>query len=315
MRLRIVALGTSEMLASCCSSWQARHDVVGIVSMPAESRPENSSDLRAYADNIGAAYFEFVDINSGDAVRALGALEADIIFSMWPKLLREPAITAGRIGCIGSHWTELPANRGRHPMHWTIALGLERSALSLFKMNAEVDSGDILLQIPLRLSATDTIMDGLTKLEAAAAEGCMRLGEKLANDERLIGIPQDGTKANYWRTRTIHDTIIDFRMSRSAIDRLVRSYCAPFPGAKILYQDALTPVDRAIITQSARWGQNLEPGRVLLVDATSLVVKADDGPIRLFVRTAGDLMNFQAGSCILPPTSYSVAFTALQGAQ
>jgi methionyl-tRNA formyltransferase len=304
--LRIVALGTSQMLASCCEAWRARHAVVGIISMPEETRPQNSADLRSFADSTDSPYFEFADINSADALQALDDLKPDIIFSMWPKLLRAPAIATAKIGCIGTHWTELPANRGRHPLHWTIALGLDRGAISFFKMDSKVDSGDILLQIPFGLSGSDTVVDGLAKLCAAAVEGCVQLSKRLADKPALDGIPQDKSKANYWRGRTVHDTIIDFRMSRLAIDRLVRSYCAPFPGAKILYRDALVPVDRTLIDPSDRRGPNLEPGRILLTDDVSLTVKADDGPIRLFVRDAADLAHLRAGECILPPTGYAL---------
>jgi methionyl-tRNA formyltransferase len=306
VRLRVVALGTTEALIACCDAWRQRHDLVGIVSMPKESRPDNSHDLGPYAASIGAAYLEVADINSRDARTSIAGLQPDITYSMWPKLLEEPAITLARLGTIGTHCTELPANRGRHPLHWMLALGLERGAVSFFKVDSGVDTGDILLQMPFALTPQDTIADALSKMNQMAAEGCAVLAQRLAGTAVLEGVPQEPGRGNYWRKRTVHDTIIDFRMSVSAIDRLVRSYSSPFAGAKILYRDNLVSIERTEPAPLEVGSSNLEPGRILAKEAGALVVKADDAAIRLLPRDPEALALFPDYGTILPPSSYKL---------
>ncbi len=143
--MRVVVLGTSALTQNCADAWRKNHDLVGVVSMPLGSRPDNSADLEPYAASIGASYLEFADLDA--AVPQLRALRPDILFSTWPKLLSRAVIESAPL-CIGSHWSELPANRGRHPLHWMIALGMTRGAISFFKMDDGVDTGDILLQVP-----------------------------------------------------------------------------------------------------------------------------------------------------------------------
>lgn len=308
MKLRIVALGTTEALVGCCEAWRQHHDVVAIVSMPAAGRPDNSCDLRPYATSIAAAYLEITDINAPDSIDRIAQLRPDIIYSMWPKLMQDHLINLPRLGCIGSHCTALPANRGRHPLHWTIALGIEQSAMSFFKMDKGADTGDILLQVPFRVTARQTIGDALHVMHKASIDGCRQLAQNLATTAELTGQPQDHSLANYWRQRSLHDTIIDFRMSAAAIDRLVRSYCRPFPGAKLLYQGRLIAIDQAVIDVAdvAPRFANLEPGRILAKGAASLTVKADDRPIELFPRDAADLAAIPEKGCILPPTAYDL---------
>ena len=308
MKLRIVALGTTEVLIGCCEAWRVHHDVIAIISMPEAGRPDNSFDLKPYAASIGATYLELSDINTADSIGAIAALQPDIIYSMWPKLMQERIINVPRLGCIGSHCTALPANRGRHPLHWTIALGIEQTAMSFFKMDSGADTGDILLQVPFRITASQAISDAITTMRAASIDGCRQLAQELAMTAELTGQPQDHSLANYWRQRTLHDTIIDFRMSAAAIERLVRSYCQPFPGAKLLHKDKLITIDRAIIDTSASAAQlaNLEPGRILAKGPASLTVKADDRSIELFPRDAANLAAIPEKGCILPPTAYGL---------
>jgi methionyl-tRNA formyltransferase len=293
--MRVVVLGTSALTMHCADAWRQNHELVGVVSMPLGARPDNSTDLEAYAVAAGAAYLEFTDLSA--ATPQLRALRPDILFSTWPKLLSRAVIESAPL-CIGSHWSELPANRGRHPLHWMIALGMTQGAISFFKMDDGIDTGDILLQIPFDLDAEVRISDALDLVHRAAVEGC-----RILASVPLAATQQDHSKANYWRKRTLHDTVIDFRMSRSAIDRLVRSYCLPFPGAKISYKEALIPIDRAAEVSLSVF--NLEPGRILAKGNGRLIVKADDGAIELFPRHPGDLDLLPSSGCIHPPAAYA----------
>jgi len=273
--------------------------------MPKESRPDNSCDLAPYAASVGASYFEFLDLNTAAARDAVAALRPDVVFSMWPKLLGEATIALARLGTIGTHSTELPANRGRHPLHWMLALGLQRGAVSFFKIDAGVDTGDVLLQLPFTLDAHATIADAWAAMERGVTEGCAILARRLADSAVLAGVPQDHAQANTWRKRTVHDTIIDFRMSIGAIDRLVRSYSTPFPGAKILYRDTLVPIER-VEAATGMGKPNLEPGRIIAKESGALIVKADDGAVRLIPRDPAALALFPDQGSILPPSGYRI---------
>ena len=50
------------------------------------------------------------------------------------------------MGVLGFHPTKLPQNRGRHPIIWSLALGLKKSASTFFFMDEGADSGKILSQ-------------------------------------------------------------------------------------------------------------------------------------------------------------------------
>ena len=54
-------------------------------------------------------------------------------------------------GVIGFHPAKLPANRGRHPIIWALALGLEKTASTFFRMDKNADSGPIVSQVDIKI--------------------------------------------------------------------------------------------------------------------------------------------------------------------
>ena len=73
----------------------------------------------------------------------------------WSSLLKERVLNIPPMGVIGYHPAKLPENRGRHPLIWAIALGLENSASTFFFMDKGADSGDILSQVDFNISYQD----------------------------------------------------------------------------------------------------------------------------------------------------------------
>lgn len=92
-------------------------------------------------------------------------------------------------------------------------------------------------------------------------------------------MPQNNEQATYWRKRDEKDGIIDWRMSAETIRNLVRALSAPYPGASFVTGEGQVKVGRADVV--AKVNRHLEPGRILLVEGTSLVVMAADQPIRV----------------------------------
>ena len=55
------------------------------------------------------------------------------------------------MGVVGYHPAKLPQNRGRHPIIWSLALGLKHSASTFFFIQNGVDNGDIISQHPFEI--------------------------------------------------------------------------------------------------------------------------------------------------------------------
>ena len=282
--MQIVALGQSQFLVSCVRGLKESGCFIQeIISLPAELRPDNSYDLKEFAAEVGAGYYEAEDINSESSKEHIRSLSPDLIFSSWSKIIDLEFLSIPTLGVIGSHPTALPFNRGRHPLQWEIVLGLRESKLSFFWMDSGVDSGPIVLQVPYNIEPEDTILTLSDRLNVLAYSSSCKLGEMLILDNCGKGYPQDFSSSNIWRKRDRYDVLIDFRMNGDDILALVRSFVDPYPCASFIYENHYFNVLSGEKVQSEFNVplKYIEPGHVIMVDGASLCIKTASDVLKL----------------------------------
>ena len=181
--------------------------------------------------------------------------------------------------CIGTHPTDLPFNRGRHPLHWSIASGIQETKLSFFRMEEGIDTGNILLQVPFTISTNDTINDANDKMNHAAYIGTRELCKKFQLYPSYQGEKQNHNLSNYWRKRTLHDVTLDLRMPADLIIRIVRSFTLPYPCAKLLFREHIIKIEKAKVLKTALHTEELkriEPGKIISAEDNIINIKVDD---------------------------------------
>ena len=72
----------------------------------------------------------------------------------WSRIIGKELLAVPPKGIVGYHPAALPANRGRHPIIWALALGLKETASTFFFMDNGADSGPIISQKSLIISPT-----------------------------------------------------------------------------------------------------------------------------------------------------------------
>lgn len=283
--MNIIVIGTGYFTLECARGvLDSKACLKALISMPVDKLPLNSADIKGFAETHRVAYYEFEDLNSSRAVSFLGDFAPDYILSSWPKILKCEVLKVARYCVIGTHPTQLPYNRGRHPLHWLITQGVRQTFLSFFRMDEGVDTGNILLQIPVNIGQTDTIVDLMGKINKGAYKGTKKLLKILKNNLTFEGKPQNHSLANYWRKRTPYDVTLDFRMSAEQIIRTVKSFSLPYPCANLIFENKVFKVSSAKILpgtwQSERM-QRFEPGRIISAKEDRLIVKAADQAVEL----------------------------------
>lgn len=307
MTQRFVVLGTSRLTLACTQGLlEGGADVKALVSMPASALPDNSVDIEGFARRNGIAYLEAENINTDEARRRIAEYEPEYVFCTWPKMLDEATLAMPSRFCIGTHPTRLPENRGRHPLHWMMVLGMHETVLSFFRVDKGVDSGPILLQPPFEVRPDQTINEAIERMCEAGRQGARALAERLVRDPDMPGMVQDATRANTWRQRTPHDVILDPRLSKAITIGTVRSFVPPYPCARLVFERWVLPVTAAQEADGAVSADllgRLEPGRVIGVDNASVTLKVADGAVRL---TLGAPVpdDLRRARHIHPPTLY-----------
>lgn len=255
-------------------------DLAGIATKSASAFNSDHSDLSDLAIKHGIPYKYVKDINAPHIADWISDFEPDVIFCLgWSSLIKKNILDIPKIGVVGFHPAELPMNKGRHPIIWALALGLQNTASTFFIMDEGADSGDIVNQHIIKISSEDNAESLYNKVINIAI---IQLNEIISdlNSNSLIRKKQDANNGNEWRKRGKADGRIDWRMRSIDIYNLVRALYKPYPGAHFDFQGNEIKVWKCAIPQIENL-QNLEPGKVYKIEDQSILVKTGDGFIQL----------------------------------
>lgn len=262
---------------------------------------KSQSDFNAdHADLLPLAYQN--NISSYDFKGNLTELESfvsdkapDIIYCFgWSHLLSEKVMACARYGAIGFHPTKLPMHRGRHPIIWTLALGLSETATTFFQMESGADSGDIIHQQNLRVSSEDDAKSLYNKICQQAVKQIPVFTRQL-RDKQVEFIKQDEALASYWRKRSFSDGLIDWRMSARSIYNLIRALTTPYCGAQFLFNEQYYTVWSSSIGEFQATNYVDEPGKVLAIESEKLLIQCGDNST-LWVAKPSSLPEIKTGS-------------------
>jgi methionyl-tRNA formyltransferase len=278
--MKIVFIGTVEFsLKSLSKLIDIGVDIVGVCTKEKSDFNSDFANLTPLCKRHKIPFRFVDDINSKENIDWISALNPDIIFCFgWSSLIKEKLLYLPKMGVVGFHPTKLPQNRGRHPLIWSLVLGLEKSASTFFFMDEEADSGDILSQEEFEILESD---DAKTLYERVTDIALMQIEQfvpKLINNT-YIRKKQNLSFANIWRKRGKADGKIDFRMSSKAIYNLVRALAKPYVGAHIEWKDKNITVWKVKIIKNLQ--DNIESGKVLESNKSTLIVKTYDGAIEI----------------------------------
>ena len=222
------------------------------------------------------------NVNDIEAIEAIREASLDWLFIVgWSQIARDGVLGATRSGVLGMHPTLLPEGRGRAAVPWAILKGLNRTGVTLFKMDSGVDSGPILGQKVVAIDPLETATTLYEKIERAHCDLIVEAWPALSAG-RLLARPQDEAKATVWPGRKPEDGRLNLSHRIEAADRLVRAVTHPYPGAFIDF-----PWGRVVI-----WAAKIEQGTTVQLPTSTEEL------------SARPLLPFEGGSMRL--TAYEV---------
>ena len=155
-----------------------------------------------------------------------------ILFYGWSWIVDKDII--GDYKCIMLHPSKLPKYRGGSPIQNQIIRGVNDSAVTLFIMNEEMDSGDIVFQESMSLSGS--IDDIFNRIEGLGYKGTMQF-----LDDPTDGVKQIEEDATYFKRRTEQQSEITLdelkRESAEYLYNKIRMLGDPYPNAFIRTRD------------------------------------------------------------------------------
>jgi methionyl-tRNA formyltransferase len=145
------------------------------------------------------------------------------------QILRPPVLQIPPLGCINLHGSLLPELRGAAPVQWAIAMGESVTGVTTMRIDAGLDTGDILLQRETQIVPEDTAETLGPRL---AHMGAPLMIETLRGLQAGTITPrkQDDAQASLAPILKKEDGLIDFHRSAREIWNRLRGF-QPWPGA------------------------------------------------------------------------------------
>jgi methionyl-tRNA formyltransferase len=172
--IRIVFMGTPEFaVASLQALHEAGCQIVGVITAPdkpgGRGMQLQQSAVKQYAVANGLLVLQPEKLKSPEFVEQLRALKADLQIVVAFRMLPEVVWNMPPMGTVNVHGSLLPQYRGAAPINWAVINGEPFTGVTTFKLKHEIDTGDILLQEKIMITAEDnagTVHDNMKEIGA-----------------------------------------------------------------------------------------------------------------------------------------------------
>jgi methionyl-tRNA formyltransferase len=160
----------------------------------------------------------------------LAAIKPDAIIVVgYGRIIPQWMIDLPRFGNLNLHASLLPKYRGAAPIQWAIANGETITGVTTMRIDAGLDTGDILLHREMQIVNEDTAVTLAPRLAEVGADLMVATLRGL-QESRIHPRPQDDAKATLAPILQREDGQIDFNRPASEIYNRLRGF-QPWPGA------------------------------------------------------------------------------------
>ena len=234
--LRVVFCGTPQFAVPSLRHLLRQPDfqIVGVFTQP--DRPKGRGQEITYSPVKEVALAAQVPVHQPAKVRApevkeqLRALAPDVVVIIaYGQIIPARLLSIPEFGWINLHASLLPKYRGAAPINWAIVKGETRTGNTTMRIDAGMDTGEILMQQELAIGPDETAPEVASRLaEAGAPLMAATLRGLVAGT--LNGRAQENGAASLAPMLKREDGRIEWARSAQEIYNRMRGF-APWPGA------------------------------------------------------------------------------------
>ena len=280
--MKIVFMGTPDFSVETLKQiLAAGHEVSLVVTQPDRPRGRGKkpsfSPVKEYAMEQNIPCFQPEKIRDESCMEILQKEQADIfVVVAFGQILPQRILDIPKYGCMNVHASLLPKYRGAAPIQWSVINGDAETGVTTMRMDAGMDTGDILLQERIAIAPDETGGSLFDKLAVAGGALCVKTLSRI-EDGTIESIPQDHEAATYTRMISKQDGEIDFTLPAERIECLIRGM-NPWPSAFTRIGNKMLKIWEAdVIAQNDAH----QPGEIFDVTKDAFCVAAGDGALKI----------------------------------
>ncbi|MDV4314239.1 MULTISPECIES: methionyl-tRNA formyltransferase [Acinetobacter] len=286
--MKIIFAGTPEFAAVALDALlKTEHEIVAVYTQPDRKAGRGQKLTASAVKQLALAHdlpvYQPLHFKSsteeGLAAQAeLKALNADVmVVAAYGLILPQVVLDTPKYGCLNIHGSLLPRWRGAAPIQRAIATGDAETGVTIMKMAAGLDTGDMMYKTLCPITAEDTSASLHDKLAIQGAEAIVAV---LASEQTLQQYleqreVQDEALTVYAHKLSKAEAKIDWSQDAVTIDRNIRAF-NPWPVAFIpLDEQSNLRVWGSVLSNEAVNGQSA--GTILALDKQGVHVTCGDG--------------------------------------
>ena len=270
--LRIVFMGTPDFaVASLDKLISAGCNIVGVIT--AADKPAGrgmklqQSAVKKYAAEKGLNILQPERLKNPDFIEELKSLQADLQAVVAFRMLPEAVWNMPPMGTVNVHASLLPQYRGAAPINWAIINGEKFTGVTTFKLQHEIDTGNILLSEKIEIQDEDNAGTVHDKLKETGADLLLKTIMGLA-DNTLTETAQVETGLALHHAPKLNNDVagIDWRKTTGEVYNKIRGL-SPYPGAFTKLNDKTIKIfqaEKIIESHNAKPGSYVSDGKTFL---------------------------------------------------
>jgi methionyl-tRNA formyltransferase len=241
--LRLVFLGTPRFAVPSLEKLvEAGHEVCAVFTQP--DRPKGRgrqvavSPVKETALRLGLTVHQPERVRRPESVELLAGLHTDAMVVVgYGQIIPQAIIDLPRHGIINVHGSLLPKYRGAAPLQWAVANGETRTGVTTMRIDAGLDTGDMLLKAETEIGPEETAVELGERLAIIGADLLIETLEKMEAGT-LAPEKQDPSEATLAPILKKEDGLVDWNSDALEIYNRSRGLL-PWPGTYTTFRGQL----------------------------------------------------------------------------
>lgn len=229
-----------------------KHEVIAVWTQP--DRPKGRGNkltmppVKEFALENNLEVFQPTKIKTAESLELFKSHNADVaVVVAYGRVLPETYLNAFPKGAINVHFSLLPKYRGAAPVNWAVVNGETKTGITTMKMDAGLDTGDILLQSETAIDEEENAIDLMARL---AFEGANLLSETLKKLDEITPREQVESEASYAPMLVKEEGKINWESRAVTIHNHIRGF-QPFPTSYTSFQNKKLTIWKSEVAEIA----------------------------------------------------------------
>src|SRR6266478_3266398 len=277
--LRLLFCGTPQFAVPTLRHLLAQRDfeIVAVITQPDRPRGRGHevsfSPVKQTALTAKTNVFQPEKIRTPESEQFLREANPDaIVIIAYGQIIPARLLNIPKLGWINSHASLLPKYRGAAPIQWALANGESKTGITTMRIDAGMDTGDMLLQREAPIASNETTPELATRLAQISAPPMAKTLRGL-RDGTLHPTAQDHSKASAAPLLKKEDGRINWNLPAQTLFKRMRGF-TPWPGAYAEFRGATCQLQGQPVSKDH--ASNLSPGEIRFERSELLVGCGDE---------------------------------------